>query len=208
MSELEFVYFAFPGGRGEAARIALFASGIPWKDTGIAFADYPKEKAEGKYPTGLPILKLPSGTEITQSVAISRYAAKLGDSNLYPSDPEKALMVDAAMDIAQDALTGKPKDKDEEAKKKSMEEYAEGRLKSFCGQLSKIIEASGGPFLTGSQMTVGDLVVFFFILNLIETGNLEHVAPTYLEQWPMLAQLGKEVKGNELVIRYNAAKPK
>ena len=32
--------------------------------------------AEGKYKTGLPILKLPNGKEITQSFAMARYAAK------------------------------------------------------------------------------------------------------------------------------------
>jgi glutathione S-transferase len=204
MAELELIYFDFPGSRGEAARIALWASGVPWKDTRIAFADWPGEKS--KYPTGVPVLKLPSGREVAQSVAISRYAAKLADANLYPQDPDQALVVDAAMDIAQDALTRTPQESDKEVKRQKREEYAAGRLQGFCSQLAQMIEDSGGPFLIGDQMTIGDLVVFYFIVNLIETGNFEHVAPTYLDQWPKLAKLGRNVKENGLMVRY-AARP-
>eukprot|EP01052_Picozoa_sp_SAG31_P024816 SAG31_NODE_2136_length_6360_cov_5.316882_5_plen_227_part_00 len=122
----EFHYFDFDGGRGPICRIALHASGLPWVDVRVKGADFGAAKAEGKYMTGLPVLKLPSGRIITQSTAIARFAAKHGDAGLYPTDPEAALLVDELICVAEDALTKTPSDPDQEIKKTKREEYAAG----------------------------------------------------------------------------------
>merc|ERR1712039_946948 len=127
--------------------------------------------AAGKFPAGLPVMKLASGKEVGQSVAMARYASKLGSSGLYPSDPEKALIVDCVMDTCQDALTKCPQDPDEEVKKKKREEYAEGKLKAYMNDIDKILKSKGGPFILGKQISVADLILKYFLLDMITSGN-------------------------------------
>lgn len=71
-----FTYFDVPS-RGEAARIALHAAGVDYEDKRLNdWAAYQAAKAEGKYPTGVPTLELPSGRVMYESFAIARYAAR------------------------------------------------------------------------------------------------------------------------------------
>merc|ERR1719343_1670496 len=109
-------------------------------------------------------MKLPSGKEFGQSLAMARYAGKLGSSGLYPSDPELAFLVDSVMDTAQDALTKAPQDPDTETKLAKRKEYAEGKLKHFMDEIDKAVCAHGGPFVGGKQLTVADLVAHYYLV--------------------------------------------
>ena len=58
----ELHYFDFDrGGRAFALRAAFHAAKQEYKDVRIAWGDFQEMKKQGKYATGLPILKLPSG---------------------------------------------------------------------------------------------------------------------------------------------------
>ena len=83
MAEIEITYFKGVKARGEPTRIALHASGRTWKDASLSFPEFKAAKEAGKYSSGLPVLKTASGMEYTQSLAMARYAAKLGDSGEY-----------------------------------------------------------------------------------------------------------------------------
>ena len=80
------------GSRAFGIRVCFNHAGIDWKDNRVSYQDFIAAKKEGKFPTGLPILKLVNGREITQSCAILRYAGKL--CGLYPEDPLKAMVCD------------------------------------------------------------------------------------------------------------------
>ena len=80
-------------------------SSIDWKDNRVSYQDFIAAKKEGKFPTGLPILKLVNGREITQSCAILRYAGKL--CGLYPEDPLKAMVCDSILDNDYEDFMGK-----------------------------------------------------------------------------------------------------
>ena len=171
----ELVYFALPG-RAESIRITLSAGNIPFTDTRLDFSTFGAAKKEGKYPAGLPILKVGDDLEFTQSLAILRYAAKIAHSsssgavNLYPADPLLAMAVDEVLDITQDIYTRCPQSPDNEMKKKLREEYIEGKFKAYCQQLVDRIQTSGGPFTTGSELTIGDLHLAYS-LDGIESGT-------------------------------------
>ena len=128
-------YFAFRG-RALASRVALFnALGKDgWVDEKISLPRFkkaqpfpipttPMDRIKAEYITNnLPQLILPCGLKISQSHAIARYAAKLGNNNqgnskvfeLYPKDPKQALLVDEAIAIIDQMLLLTPKDEDEE----------------------------------------------------------------------------------------------
>jgi hypothetical protein len=123
----------------------------------LDFATFGAAKKEGKYPSGLPVLKI-DGTEYLQSAAILSYAGKIaqvagGDgAKLYPVDAIKALAIDEALDIiVQDTTSKCPQHPDDDTKKKLREEYAEGKCKAYCQQLSNLVEKSGGPFFDWSR---------------------------------------------------------
>jgi len=206
MAAIEFTYFKGGKARGEPVRIALQASGVLWKDTSVTGPEFGEAKKAGKYRTGLPELKTPSGKVYSQSIAMARYAAKLGSSGLYPSDPEAALAADVVMDICQDALTKCPQDADAEVKKAKREEYANGRLKAYMDSLSKMIEESGGPFFCGKTLTVADLVAKYFLLDMIKSGNFDHIAPEYVDQWPLLLEVDKAIGESVIIKAYEASK--
>jgi glutathione S-transferase len=174
----ELVYFDTPG-RAEAVRITFSAAGIPLKDTRLDYATFRAAKKAGKYPLGLPILYI-DGKEYLQSLAILRYAGKIaqvagGDAaKLYPAHAVKALAIDEALDIIQDTMSKCPQHADNDVKKKLREEYAEGKCKVYCQQLSNLVEKSGGPFLTGADMTIADLHCVFLVYDGITSGSWDY----------------------------------
>jgi glutathione S-transferase len=207
MGEYEFTYFKMYKARGEPPRIALHASGVPWKDTSIDdFAKWGQDKAAGKYATGVPVLRTPNGKEYTQSIAIARFTARLGSSGLYPTDPEAALAVDEIMDVCQDAFSKLPQDKDQDVVKAKREEYAAGKLKAFMDILAKRLDESGGPFLTGPQLTIADLVAKYFVTEPLKKGEFPHIAQEYVEQWPTLLKFDSAVENHAIVTAYQASK--
>jgi len=205
MGEHTITYFLGVKARGEPVKIALHASGVAYKDASLSFADFKEAKAAGKFPAGLPEMVAPSGKVYTQSVAMARYAAKLGSSGLYPADPEAALAVDVIMDTCQDALTKCPQDPDNEVKKAKREEYAAGKLKAYMDGLAKTLEDSGGPFFTGKSLTIADLVAKYFLLDMIKSGDFDYVPPEYLNQWPSLLSIDDAIANTEIVKAYSAA---
>ena len=90
------------GSRAFGIRVCFNHAGIDWKDNRVSYQDFIAAKKEGKFPTGLPILKLLNGREITQSCAILRYAGKL--CGLYPEDPLKAMVCDSILDTLTDLI--------------------------------------------------------------------------------------------------------
>lgn len=97
----EFCYFPFPGGRGEAIRICIYASGIECKHSDLPFPAYQEKKKETQdfaWKNGLPVL-IVGGKTYSQSLAMLRYFGK--KAALYPTDDVLALAVDEVMDVAQ-----------------------------------------------------------------------------------------------------------
>jgi glutathione S-transferase len=52
--------------------------------------------------------------------------------------------------------------------------------------LAEQIKTSGGPFLLGAKLTVADLVLRYFLVDLIKIGMFDYVAPEYVDAWPEL----------------------
>ena len=104
------------GSRAFGIRVCFNHAGIDWKDNRVSYQDFIAAKKEGKFPTGLPILKLVNGREITQSCAILRYAGKL--CGLYPEDPLKAMVCDSILDTLTDLMAKAPQASSPEEKKK------------------------------------------------------------------------------------------
>lgn len=103
-SKHELLYFD-GAGRAETIRIALHAGGVDFTDTRFSGKDWPAIKPTT--PLGsVPVLKV-DGVSHCQSVALARYAGKLG--GFYPEDPVQALNVDEAIESLNELMALAPK---------------------------------------------------------------------------------------------------
>jgi glutathione S-transferase len=190
----ELIYFDFVGGRGSACRIALKEAGL-LNDNRVKFPDYQAMKDKGpEYANGLPVCII-EGVPYTQSGAIMRYAGK--KCGMYPSDDLEALKVDEMLDIAADILTKCPQDPDEEVKKKKREEYAAGKMKSLFSLVALRIQQCGSGWTAGPKVTIADLALYF-IVKMIRSGDFDHVAADYCDQWPEVAEYEKKCLADPL----------
>merc|ERR1712070_2300 len=180
--------------RAQASRVALRAAGIDFEDVRLAGKEFGQAKKEGKYLSGLPVLVLPDGTEVTQSNAIVVYAGK--KSGLYPSDPVQALKVDEMLGLVQDVLGKAPSDPDTETKMKKRQEYAQGKLKDFMNMIEARIQ---GPFILGDELSVGDLQLTYCATKMLLDGQFDGIPPTYLNEWPKISTLTEAVLNHPLV---------
>lgn len=218
-------YFAFRG-RALAARVALFNSlgKDGWCDERLSLPRFKKtQKAEQLGPArvnaeyitnNLPQLDLPCGTKVSQSHAISRYAASLTpailpahhDPELYPTDPARALLVDEAIAIVDQILLLTPKEKDEAARAQSREEYqTTGFLRVGMELLEGRITSSGGPFLLGEQMTIADLYIRSPLCDLFDLGQFDGVGADFFQQFPCVQTCGAAVLEHPLLAAYKDA---
>ena len=95
-------YFNDGKGRAELTRLIFIYGQVPFNDQRISFSEYLSMRDEGKLPfQQLPILMV-GDRVISQSCAISRYAAKV--AGLYPSDDFEAALSDTIVDAWRDLL--------------------------------------------------------------------------------------------------------
>ena len=199
---LELHYFDFDrGGRGFPIRAALHHGKIVYSDVRFTFSEFQEKKKQGLYPTGLPILKLPSGKEITQSVAILRYVGKR--CGLYPPDPETALLCDSIIDTVQDCMAKCPQDSDAGKKKAAREEYASTKMKAFCTNIESTME---GTWTAGEDFSIADLYLFF-LTDMVLTGSFDYVPTTYFSEngFSKLLEMDAKVRRHPMITEYCAS---
>ncbi len=191
MASLKLSYFDAPG-RAEPIRIALRLGGVAFEDDRMQFPAFMAAKAGGALPLGsVPVLQV-DDIAITQTAAILRYAARIGDTSLYPADPQAALWVDSVIDCFNDslsqALVPTLFEKDTDKKLAMRADIANGIMKRVFTYTESILARSGGPFVAGNTLSIADIVVARQVLQ-IRTGALDGVAPSYLDAFPGLSAL-------------------
>ena len=144
----------------------------------------------------MPVLQLPDGRTFTQSLAMLRYAGRLGQ--LYPSDPADGLAVDEVLDVCADVLTRCPQDKDPEVKKAKRAEYGAGAMKRYFDLLAERLARTDGALFFGATPTIADLCAYYLV-DMVRTGNFDYIDPTYVDQWPAVAAFEKAMAATDLI---------
>ena len=209
MPSIKLAYFDIEG-RAEPIRLAFKIAGVPFEDVRVARGEWAALKPKTRYGQ-LPQLTVTAadGAEqrFSQSLAILRYAGRVNNSGLYPSDPVQALAVDQVVDMSTDldkvwepcfyiALVpfayGRPNgfcDTDEgKAVRTAMRtRFATEEIPRFAGYIKALLDenAVGGEhkFLCGASITIADLAV----LNAIKrftVGYIDDVPTTCLDAFP------------------------
>lgn len=206
MPTLRLTYFDSPG-RAEPVRIALFLANVPFEDHRIKFPEFMEQKAAGAYPLGsVPVLEV-DGFKMTQTAAMLRYAARLGATNLYPSDPFLGYVVDSAIDTFNDtvssALTPSMFERDPEKKLAMRKAFAEGPMARGCGYVESLLAKTGGPFVAGGELSIADLVVGETVRQ-YASGRLDGISSAHLEPYPALRRLGDAYETHPGIVSYRA----
>ena len=225
MSAPTLKYFAFRG-RALACRVALFNSlgKDGWIDERVSLPRFKKtpkperlgaDRVNAEYVTNnLPQLNLPCGTNVTQSHAIARFAAKLQPDpsnvpahytpDLYPKDAREALLVDETVAAIDQILLLTPKDEDKETRLKNREAFAtSGFLRVGMELLEGRLQQSGGPFLLGSKLTIADLFVRAPLCDLFDLKQFEGVDAAFLDDFPRVQECGVQVLVHPLLKAYH-----
>lgn len=192
MTQLRLSYFDSPG-RAEPVRIALALAGLPFEDRRLKFPEFAALKEQGALPLGaVPVLEV-DGVPMVQTASMLRFVARLGGTELYPTDARAAFVVDSAIDTLNDtlshALTPSLFERDLEKKLAMRKALAEGPLKRALSYLEGLCALNEGPFLTGPSLTVADLVIGTTVQQ-YRSGVLDGLGPEVLEPYPRLRALG------------------
>lgn len=155
---MKLLYFDLRG-RAEMIRLALHAGGVSFEDVRFARTEWPEIKPTT--PRGsTPVLTLDDGTQVTESIAILRYAGKLGTPRLYPEDPVVALRVDEMVDIIGSCTAilsksfGLPSEEQLAMRTKMLSE--DGDLTKVLKWVDEAAKANDSGFLVGSELTIAD----------------------------------------------------
>lgn len=172
MDKLKLIYFDFPGGRAEPARLALHLGGIAFEDYRFA----PAEFAQIRKTTPLlqvPVLQL-NDVQITQSDAITRYAGKL--AGLYPDDAFQALLCDEVMSALEDlnVKVGATFGMSGDELKNARSALVSDALPRYLRWLETQLESHGGEFFADNRLTVADLKSFV-VTRWLGSGKLDHI---------------------------------
>ncbi|KAG1708333.1 hypothetical protein DVH05_025011 [Phytophthora capsici] len=185
-TNLKLIYFDVKG-RAELPRMLLNYGEVKFVDERVQFPDFPALKPT--LPFGqLPILEV-DGKVFAQSMAITRYAAKL--VGLYPSDAVDALKVDmfsCALDELDEPFTDfKVKTQDETEKQQKMKVFIEETVPKCFQALETLME---GKFVLGDNISYVDVQ----FLDLVEN-KLKGEFPNFtLNAFPKLTALLSNLK--------------
>lgn len=194
-------------GRAEPIRVAMFLAKLPFEDRRLKFPEFGAMREQGVFPLGaVPMLEI-DGRPLVQTGAILRYIARVGNTELYPTDPFAALIVDSAIDTFNDtvsnALIPSLFERDLEKKLEMRKALVGGPLTKACRYIEDLIGAGGGPFLTGAKLTIADLVLGDTVRT-YRSGRLDGISAETLAPYPKLAALGDAYEAHPAIIEYGA----
>ncbi|KAI9030241.1 glutathione S-transferase [Hyaloraphidium curvatum] len=154
------LYWNLPISRGQNVRLLFSDAGVDFKEEFFAGREFPavkKRLAEAGINIGgtVPTVTLKDGRVIGQHYAAMRYLGRLAGGSYYPSDPEKALLVDEALDACQDwrRLISVPKSPERA-------EYEKNHRANTLAAFEKLVSKHGGPYLLGNDVSIADFVIY------------------------------------------------
>lgn len=202
MDKIKLTYFNFNGGRGEATRIAMSMAGIDFEDHRISFEEFGKMRSCTPL-NAVPVIEI-NGEAYTQSNAMNRYFGK--QAGLYPSDDWEAFKCDEIMDAIEDVMHmtvrtfGLKGDELANARKA----LVDNTLIHYLKFIDKRLDAAGGKYLAGNQLTVADLKAFLQLRSL-KAGTLDHVPTDLIDiHAPRLLDYTKRIEAEPGVVEYYA----
>lgn len=149
----------------------------------------------------VPVLKV-DGVMHCQSVALARYAGKLG--GFYPEDPLQALIVDEAIESLNELMALAPKSPDADELLKLRKEFQAGPMTKFANFFEGLIQQNGGVGFA-STPSIADLTLWGTVKS-IRTGDWTGIDATFFDSFNGITATVDSIAKNEKVVAYYASK--
>jgi len=192
-------YFAGRG-RAETTRLLFHDAGIEFDD--VRLSDVTPLKPELLYGQ-VPLLEW-GGVRLVQSVTIARFVARV--TGHYGESAVEGAKIDQLLDgiIDHHAAAGAIRQHPEgsEERKKATEKFLAEAVPRFYGAFEKQIKASGGAFLLGQKLSLGDVALF----NLLDN-NKVNFPQINLDSYPALKKLAADVAARPKIAAWLAKRP-
>ncbi|XP_005095055.2 S-crystallin SL11 [Aplysia californica] len=172
--------------RGEILRLVFSAAKIPFEDSRIQFADWPKLKPNTPYGT-LPVIEI-KGNKYSQSLALATYYAR--ENGLYGSSNLEGLKIDMIQQLREDLLgvEGKGFGEQDAAKKAEIgNELATNVYPRYLKYFNDILKANGNGWSVGSKLSLADIVIFE------GTESIQQTNRELIDQFPEVKALRAKV---------------
>ncbi|TMW63431.1 hypothetical protein Poli38472_002372 [Pythium oligandrum] len=197
--QIKVTYFD-TAGRTEFIRLAFAAGDVAFEDERVTFADFPALKPT--LPLGqLPLLTV-DGKVYLQSMAIARYAGRLG--GLYPSDPLEALQIDTIIECLSEILDAvvdlRWNAPDPLIKAEKIKTLQGGKIPKVFGVVDSAIK---GKFLLGDYLCLADLFLYSLHAYFLSSAAFGEIYPS-VSAFPKIAAVVENVKANPQVAAYLA----
>ena len=162
--------------RAEPIRMLLNKAKVDFEDIHHTREEWPVVKKEGGFEFAqMPVLFITDAAtgvkkQYSQTCAILRYLGK--QHGFYPADIEEAWAVDSALDATNDVVLALGRihyEADEERRKQMTVDFVTGLLTTFLKAMNARLEqnASHGPFLVGSGLTIADFFFGGLLVNVV-----------------------------------------
>ena len=158
--------------RGELIRLIFAAAGRPWQDVRIEYNDWPKHK--GRMILGqCPVLELPDGTQLPQSMSIARYVAR--ETGLAGKDNLESAKIDTVVDTTRDMNDVFHNrvlfEKDAKKKEEEMKKFLQSELFKHVDRLMKLKNAYSADkrYFVGNHLSWADLFVYSSIERVMQS---------------------------------------
>jgi glutathione S-transferase len=168
---LKLYYFNLQA-RAELIRLIFAAAGRSWNDVRFEYSEWPVYKA--KLVLGqCPVLELPDGTQIPQSMSIARYVAR--ESGLAGKDNLESAKIDAVVDTQRDMNelfhTRVLFEKNAEKKNEQLNKFLVNDLFKYVDKLTQLknVFSHDRRYFVGNQLSWADIFVYTSIERVIRT---------------------------------------
>jgi len=195
------LYYYKATGRANQIRLTLAAAGVSWEDVYPEAFPPTEEEKQGwrdigkNSTTNVPMLAMEVGSVFTQSLAIVRAAARMGDRSLTPKDDKELYLYDKIISDADDLRTvayssflswGSP----QSAVNKYIQESLPLHLGNFERQLI-------GDYFVGSSLTAADICAYDAIVS-FGSYRVEGV----LDNYPKLKAFAARIEAHPPIAKY------
>jgi glutathione S-transferase len=199
MSKYTVTYFDIPA-LAEPMRAMMAIGKMDWEDERLKMGPdgpWPALKPTTKWGQ-MPLMKTPTGKEMTQTKSMSRYLAKkvsVGGKPLYPEDHDEAFDVDEIIDAFEDVRmkmvpTFQIKDQAEKEAARAALFKEGGEVHRLLNQLEKFAQ-DGGTMVCG-RTTVADVWAYWY-LNFCRCGFWDGIPTDFLGSYPKLSAVVAKV---------------
>ncbi|RUS80467.1 hypothetical protein EGW08_011783 [Elysia chlorotica] len=199
-STIRLIYFP-RAGRAEAIRLVLAAAGKAYDEVTVTLDQWQQMKPTTPCGT-LPIVEV-DGKRFGQSRAIASFLAR--EFGLHGKQGLDALKIDQTAQVAEDFILEFASkyfyEEEPEKKAAGAKILKEETAPKYLGFFEKFVQEEGTGFISGSEMTLGDIVVFD-----ICTGFLKPFLEDSLSDFPLVQALVKAVGSNDRIKQYLATK--